>query len=384
MSVDIRRPDGRVDADANAGATAPAADPGGTRLLEATDEYGAVELLHELGCTDGLPVIVPTAPRVERMVLASGLDSDLVLGEVGPNLGAATVEKVAVAAVRAGRLPDHMPVVVAAVRAVCDPAFDLTEVQSTTHCLAPLILVNGPARHACGPIASGFGALGPGFRANATIGRALRLCLINLGGAHPGTSDMALLGHPGKFTYCLAEDEEASPFTPLHVGRGFDADDSTVTVVGVEAPHSVICVTDADDADSPNRVLRTLAASLANVGSNNAHLRGGCAVVVLNPDHAGVLAGAGYDRRTLAEALCEQAGNRRGALRALNPAMAGHGTDEDFVRCFRSPDDIVIVHAGGSGLYSMVMPSWCAGPHQNRAVTQPIELNPACEVPGLG
>jgi hypothetical protein len=354
-----------------------------SRLLDAPDEYAAVELLHELGCTDGLPVIVPTPQRVERMVLASGLDGDLVVAEVGPMLGAASVEKIATAAVMAGCTPDHFPVVMAAVLAVCDPAFDLTEMQATTHCTAPLLIVNGPARHACGPIASRFGALGPGFRANAAIGRALRLCMMNLGGARPGSSDMALLGHPGKFTYCLAEDEEASPFTPLHVGLGFAPEDSTVTVIGAEAPHSVICVTDADDSDSPNRLLRALAGALSNIGSNNAHVRNGGAVVVLNPDHAAVLAGAGYDRVKVAEGLCELAGNRRGDLRRTNPAMAGRGADDDFVACFRQPEDIVVVQAGGGGLYSMVMPSWCAGPHANRAVTKRIDVNQACEIPGL-
>jgi hypothetical protein len=352
-------------------------------LLEAADEQAALELLHELDCTDGLPVVVPTPERVERMALASGLDADLILGEMGPNLGAATVEKVATAAVMAGCTADHFPVVVAAVRAVCNPMFDLTELQSTTHCLAPLIIVNGPARHACGPIASGFGALGPGHRANASIGRALRLSMMNIGGARPGTSDMALLGHPGKFTYCLAEAEETSPFAPLHVDRGYGPDDSTVTVVGVEGPHSALCVTDADDADSPRWLLRTLAATLANLGSNNAHLRGGSAVVVLNPDHAAVLSGAGYDRAAVAGALCDLAGNRRSVLREVNPSMAGKGDDDDFVRCFRGPDDLVIVHGGGAGLYSMVMPSWCAGPHGNRSVTEPIELGQACEIPGM-
>ena len=202
------------------------------QLLSAVDEADAVERLHDLGCTDGLPVIVPTAARVERMVLASGQDPELVLGEMGPGKGIATIEKVAVAAVMAGCLPDYMPVVVAAVQAVIDPAFDLTEMQGTTHCTAPLIIVNGPAREWCGPIACGFGALGPGHRANACIGRALRLTMINIGGAHPGVSDMALLGHPGKFTYCLAEDEEASPFPPLHTALGYRATDSVVTVIG--------------------------------------------------------------------------------------------------------------------------------------------------------
>jgi hypothetical protein len=193
---------------------------------------------------------------------------------------------------------------------------------------------------------------------------------------------MALLGHPGKFTYCLAEDEEASPFTPLHVSLGHSPEDSTVTVIGAEAPHSVMCVTDADSPESPLRLLRSLAGALANVGSNNAHVRDGGAVVVLNPDHASVLAGAGYDRTKVAEALCELAGNRRGDLRRLNPAMAGRGDDADFLRCFRRPEDILVIQAGGGGLYSMVMPSWCAGPHANRAVTKLIDLNPSCEIPG--
>ena len=190
-------------------------------LLTASDESAALEDLHTRGFTDGLPVIIPTPARVSRMVLASGLEADMVLGAMGPGHGIATIEKVAVAAVMAGCLPDYMPVVLAAVKAVIDPAFDLTEMQATTHCTAPLIIVNGPARHTCGPISSSYGALGPGHRANASIGRALRLTMINIGGGRPGTSDMALLGHPGKFTFCLAEDEENSPFPPMHVDLGF-------------------------------------------------------------------------------------------------------------------------------------------------------------------
>ena len=154
-----------------------------TNTLSARDEEAALEELHRLGCTDGLPVVIPTAERVNRMVLASGLEADMMLGTMGPGHGIATVEKVAIAAVMAGCLPDYMPVVVAAVKAVINPEFDLTEMQATTHCTAPLIIVNGPARHTCGPIASGTGALGPGHRANATIGRALRLTMINIGKA---------------------------------------------------------------------------------------------------------------------------------------------------------------------------------------------------------
>ena len=175
-----------------------------TEMLQASDEAAALEALHDADMTDGLPVVIPTGERVSRMVLASGQDADMSLGVMGPAGGVATVEKVAVAAVMAGCLPDYLPVVLAAVKAVIADEFDLAQMQSTTHCTAPLIIVNGPGRLTCGPVASGFGALGPGHRANASIGRALRLCMINIGGAKPGESDMALLGHPGKFTYCLA------------------------------------------------------------------------------------------------------------------------------------------------------------------------------------
>ncbi len=351
--------------------------------LTAIDEAAALETLHELNCTDGLPVVVPTEARVARMILASGLERDLSLGEMGPAKGIATVEKVAVAAVMAGCLPDHMPVVVAAVRAILDPRFDLTEMQSTTHCTAPLIIVNGPARQWCGPIASGFGALGPGHRANASIGRALRLAMINIGGGRPGQSDMALLGHPGKFTYCLAEDEVASPFPPMHVDSGFKADESVVTVIGAEAPHSVIFGGDGDDPKRSDRFLEVLAIGLTNLATNNAALRGGGAVVVLNPEHAAIVADAGLTRRRIAERLCALATHPYTTLVRYEPAFAGPSGEREQIPCFKDPSDILILVAGGTGLYSMVMPTWCAGPHRNRAVRVKMEINPFCEMPGV-
>ena len=235
-----------------------------TDWLTASDEAAALELLHARQCTDGLPVVIPTDERVQRMVIQSSMAGDMQLGIMGPAGKVATVEKVAVAAVMAGCLPDYMPVVVAAVQAILKPEFDLTEMQATTHCTAPLLIINGPARRDCGPVSSGFGALGPGHRANASIGRALRLAMINIGGGRAGTSDMALLGHPGKFTYCLAEDEESSPFEPLHVSRGFTEDDSVVTVIGAEAPHSVMYSGNADLADNHTRLLDVLAIGLTN------------------------------------------------------------------------------------------------------------------------
>lgn len=351
-------------------------------VLDAADEHTALELLHDLGCTDGLPVVVPTPERVDRMVLATGLDGDLVLGEMGPSMGVTTVELVATAAVMAGCLPDHVPLVVAAVRAVVDPRFDLAEMQATTHCTAPFVIVNGPARVECG-MASGFGALGPGHRGNATVGRALRLAMINIGGGRPGQSDMALLGHPGKFTFCLAEAEEASPWEPLHVSLGFDAAQSVVTVLGAEAPSSVMAVTDGDDPGSPGRILDALASAFSAVATNNAMLRGGAAAVILNPEHADVLAKGGLARADVQAAIAERSGNRRHVLARQSPAFGGRGEPDDWVPCFFSPDDVLVLVAGGGGLYSMVLPTWCAGGHRNRWVSVPVEIDQACEIPGL-
>ena len=351
-----------------------------TEMLMAADEAAALERLHELRCTDGLPVVIPTRERVDRLVLATGLDPDMVLGTMGPAGGVATVGKVAVAAVMAGCLPDHMPVVVAAIQAVIDPAFDLTEMQSTTHCTAPLVIVNGPARAACGGISGGFGALGPGHRANASIGRALRLAMINIGGARPGESDMALLGHPGKFTYCLAEDEESSPFPPLHTALGYRAEDSVVTVIGAEAPHSVLYSPTGDTAADAMRLSEVLAIGLANMATNNAQLRNGAAVVILNPEHAVVYRNANMDREAIQKALHGYCVQQSAELKRLAGGFAPKGEDPGRVHAFRDPRDILVLVAGGTGLYSMVMPTWCAGPHVNRFVTRKVELNAFCEI----
>ncbi len=360
-------------------------------LLEARSEADALEQLHALGLTDGLPVVIPTPERVAMMALATGLDPDLELGVMGPAHGVASVEKVAAAAVMAGCLPDHIPVVVAAVRAVCQPEFDLTEMQSTTHCTAPLIVVCGPARHQCGEVASGFGALGPGHRANATIGRALRLAMMNIGGARPGVSDMALHGHPGKFTYCIAEDTENSPFAPLHTSFGYESEQSAVIVTGAEAPHSTIFTGDADDPESANRLLNVIAAVMANPGSNNAHLRHGSLVVIMNPDHTAVLARAGLSREDIQAELAARAVNSTATLARMGSAfhIANDSSPDEMVPILKDPSRIVVFQAGGKGLYTMVMPSWCAGPHQNPVVHAEIDLDQACEVPwaeapGLG
>ena len=351
-----------------------------TDMLSAADEADALEYLHERGCTDGLPVVIPTAERVTRMVLASGQEADMVLGTMGPGHGTATMEKIAIAAVMAGCLPDYMPVVVAAIKAVIAPIFDLTEMQATTHCTAPLIIVNGPARHSCGPVSSGYGALGPGHRANASIGRALRLAMINVGKGRPGSSDMALLGHPGKFTFCLAEDEENSPFPPMHVDLGFQADDSVVTVIGAESPHSVLYSGDADKPEHYKTLLELLVIGLANPATNNAILTSGTATVVLNPEHAAVLHGAGLTRQDIAQEIYQRASMDAAEVASLAAGFSGENPHAR--KAFTGPEQILILMSGGSGLYSMVMPSWCAGTHANSPSSVKIESDFYCEIPG--
>jgi len=348
-------------------------------LLTAKSEEDALEDLHRKGLTDGLPVVVPTPSRVDRMALASGNDPDMVIGAMGPGNGVATIEKIAVAAVMAGCVPDHMPVVLAAVKAVINPVFDLTEMQATTHCTAPLIIVNGPARFSCGPISSGYGALGPGHRANASIGRALRLAMINIGGGRPGSSDMALLGHPGKFTYCLAENEEESPFEPLHTSFGFERDESIVTVMGAEAPHSVLFGADGDDPKSYKGLLDILAIGLANPATNNAILTGGSALIILNPEHAAVLADAGLNRTTISEELHTRCLHTEKDIKRLVPAFSSNR--EGNRNAFTGPEQILIMMAGGSGLYSMAIPTWSAGAHKNSPSCEKIETDFFCEIP---
>lgn len=351
-------------------------------LIEASDEEAALEWLHTNDRTDGLPVVIPTAARVDRMVLASGIDGSLDLGPMGPGNGATTIEAIATNAVMAGCRPDDMPVVLATIQAIMQPPFDLTEVQGTTHSIAPLSIVCGPIAEALG-ISGGFGALGPGHRANASIGRAVRLAMMNIGGARPGVSDMALLGHGGKFSFCLAEDMVSSPWEPLHTSLGYHADDSAVVVVGVEAPHSAVFVADADDPNSLDRLLDTVAAVIANVGSNNAHFRGGSVAVAFNPEHIAVIEAAGLSREDVQQQLFERATNTRAAIARINPSFAGKGDPDDLIGAIADPKHILAFVAGGPGLYTSVFPSWAAGGHGNPIVSHPITTDLACEIPTL-
>src|SRR3954462_8160259 len=201
-------------------------------LVECPDDFDAINKLYrERRWSDGLPIVPPTVDRVERMLRHARRPADEVVAHIAPAFGAATVERIAINAVLAGCDPEYMPALIAAVEAVADPEFNLQGIQATTNPVAIWVIVNGPLAAELGVNAT-FNCLGEGTWANATLGRALRLILQNIGGALPGEMDKATQGQPGKYTFCCAENDDGNPWEPLHVERGFGADANTVTVVG--------------------------------------------------------------------------------------------------------------------------------------------------------
>jgi hypothetical protein len=327
-------------------------------LLEAEDEAAAREMLHDLGCTDGLPVIVPTQARVDEMLAgAPSLAPDDIIGVIPPRMGRASITDVAVSAVMAGCLPAHFAIVVASVRAVCDPAFALGVVQGTTHNAAVLTVVSGPARLWPPALATATGALGPGHRPNATIGRALRLVLINAGGALPGAADMSTLGQPAKFTCCVAEAEEDSPWPPFARAREVGDGQSAVTAIAVEGPSQIMFVPIGDAAESDaNRLVELFARTITVPGALTSMGYRGSAAIALCPLHADILA-ASFDRPSFRAAVYEQAILRVGEIRRLHGHVRGETAtlaDDAFVNVLASPEHLVVFVAGGAGTYSAV------------------------------
>jgi hypothetical protein len=260
------------------------------RVPKGTD---LVEWYFEQGWTDGLPVVPPTAERVAACVAALGGEPEFLECRVPPRYGGLTREMLAVNMVMAGCKPEYARVVRAAMLALTTNAFNLNGVQATTHMAGPLLIVNGPVAREIG-MNGGVNAFGSGNRANATIGRAIRLILLNVGGGTPGDLDKSTLGHPGKYTYCVAENEAESPFAPYHVEKGFAADDSTVFVIAAEPPHS--CTNHV--ADDPEGILDTICSAMSTIANNNAVSSGHCAVIV-GPEHARTIAAKGWTRHDI-------------------------------------------------------------------------------------
>lgn len=321
-----------------------------------------VEWYYAHGFSDGLPVVPPTVEKVAAMVEALGGDGDRLECRVPPRYGALTREVLAINAVMAGCLPEHAPVVQAAMLALADPAFNLNGVQATTHMAAPLLIVNGPIRARIGMNAGG-NCFGSGNRANATIGRAVRLVMLNVGGGWPGDLDKATLGHPGKYTYCIAENEEQSPFAPYHVEKGHRPDESTVFVIAAEPPHSVV----NHVANDPQGILDSMCSAMSTIAHNTAVTGGHCAVV-LGIEHALTIAKHGWKRKDIRSYLWAYSGNRFGDLafqhrygKVYNrnlPAWYRREPDSR-IPIVESPEHIHLFVAGGdAGRFSAFIPGW--------------------------
>ncbi len=340
-----------------------------------------LEIWFDKGVTDGLPVIPPSRARVERMLAASARAREHLVGEVAPNYGRATVEKIAINAVMAGCRPEYFPVVLAAVEAACDPSFNLHGVSTSTHFSSPLIVVHGPIRTQIGLNCS-FGVFGPGHRANATIGRALRLVMINVGGVRPGETSMSTFGHPGRYTYCIGEHEEVSPWPPYHAGRGLTAADSAVTVFAGEAPHGI--------SDHASRTARALAGSLgwsmASLWNAKHFPLYSHTMLVVGPEHARTLADDGWSKDDLVRHIFETVRMPYGRLKPdedsgegtnLRFAKGGEPAADQPIPKFPSPEELHVVVAGGTaGRFSMAIPGWLGTKNGSRPVTVAIRDTP--------
>jgi len=332
-----------------------------------------IQFCYDRGWTDGLPVVPPTPERVEAMLAGTALAPSTLIAKVPPAWAAATVEKIAVNAVMAGCLPEYMPVIIAAVRAMTDPALNLNGMQCSTHLSTPLVLVNGPARIALG-MNCGSNVFGQGNRANATIGRAIKLILTNIGRAIPGVTDKATLGHPGKYTYCIAENEEQSPWDPLHVERGLKREQSAVTVFGCEAPHNINNQASQNAFD----LAHTFADTMATLGKNMFYAQGEVMLVVC-PSHAETIAQDGWSKQHLKEYLYEKARKpvrlvKLGGLygrevkRNFWPRWVNREDEDEMVPLVRRASEITIVIAGGPGRHTAFLPGWATP-----SVTVPVE-----------
>jgi hypothetical protein len=307
------------------------------------------ETLYELGFTDGLPVVAPTPERVAAML--AGRDPQRSLGAVPPGMGTATLERVAVCAVLAGCRPEHFAVVVAAAEAMLEPGFNLHGQAVTTQPCGQIAVVNGPARHAAG-LNSGMGALGPGTRGNATIGRALRLLVALTGEGMPGRLDRSTLGQPGKVGVCVAEDEERSPWPPLHVERGFPPAASVVTMFAGDAPLSV----SEHRSRTPAELAAALGWAAATLWSPNWWPLGSATLFVICPEHADTLAAEGWSKPDVRRAIWEAVRRPAGELRhGETTDLVAAAPDDALVPKWDSPDDIVLIVAGGeAGRFSAV------------------------------
>ena len=342
-----------------------------TSVPEGTD---LVEWYYERGYSDGLPVVPPTPAKVAAMLEALGGEPQQLEARVPPRWGGLTREVLAINMVMAGCRPEYAPVVRAAMLALCETAFNLNGVQATTHMASPLLVVNGPIARRIG-MNAGCNAFGSGNRANATIGRAIRLILLNVGGGWPGDLDKSTLGHPGKYTYAVAENEELGLLAPYHVEKGFQAGDSTVFVMAAEPPHSVT----NHVANDPQGILDSIVSAMSTFAHNNAVSSGHCAVV-LGPEHATTISKAGWKRHDVKQYLWTNAHNTFGQV-AFNhrygnvynrslPVWYGRELDSRIPVVPSAENIHLFVIGGEAGRFSAFIPGWG---HMSSPVLREIE-----------
>jgi len=315
--------------------------------------------------SDGFPVIAPTPEAVAAMVEGSGRRAHDLVGVVPPRGGIATVEQIAVNAVMAGCRPPHMPVLVTAIEAMLEPHFNLASLQATTHPVAPLLIVHGPIAKKLG-MNSGAGTFGPSSMTNAVIGRAIRLILWNIGGAFPGAVDRSTQGAPSKYSFCIAENGDASPWGSFVTDRGLPDGANAVTVFGGEPPHNV---NDHEHGDAAG-ILRVAADVFRTLGNNNWFIAWHGQkelLLVLGPEHAASIASSGWSRRQVREYLYDAISRRRDEL-ALGgmyqmrdwPAELNSTAPDALIPIAPSADDILVMVAGGEGKHSAALPSFGA------------------------
>ena len=342
--------------------------------LQAEDDLEKINALYlERGWSDGLPIVPPTVARVERMLDYCDRPWSEPVAKIPPRYGAATPLRLAANAVMAGCRPEYFPLVMLAIEALAEEPFNLYGVQATTHSCSPLLIFNGPIATEL-RLNCGHGAFGPGGQANATIGRAVRLALVNLGGSSPGVGDMATYGSPAKYSYCTAENAAASPWEPLHVERGFPAQASTVTVVAAEPPHNV----NDHESTTAGGVMKTLAGTVATTGVNNINNRLSEPVILFGPEHAATVASGGFSKQDVKEYLYEHARvplgkfsdeNRERRLRVtFSERFATAGLDAMVPMC-QSPQDYIVIVVGGAGKHSAVIPTF----GNERSVTRALK-----------
>ncbi len=304
--------------------------------------------------SDGLPIVPPTLEATERMLAGTTRNSEDVVAAVPPNWGEATVEIIAINAVMAGCLPDYLPLIITAVEVMCEKQFNLLGVQATTHPASILLIVNGPITRKL-DINSKTGAFGPGWRSNATIGRAIRLILMNIGGAFPGQFSMTTQGQPSRYTFCIAENEEENPWEPLHVERGFKASTSTVTVCAAENPHNI----NEHTAVTAEEILTTIAGSMATMGNNNIISQRGEPILALGPEHASTIARDGFSKSDVKAFIHEKARipRNRFHMRAIKQYYANLD-DNSLIPITKEKADIMVIVVGGPGKHSSFLPTF--------------------------